>query len=331
MAFCPTQLQQNELAQKTGETTPSSQSPRVLGLSLPPWAAGGPQPKSRFETFSMGSPSPMSCNGKASLIVSLDEQISNLSPCSSSSRSGSATESLQQILKSMSPDEVERRCAEDLAVAAAAVASSHAAILQRCESWSFSSVSDEAAPLFCEEIQSFSSPHVEQHYRRRGPAARLEKQHPAVYKQELSLPLHAVYHQYVPPLIEDIRDAEMQQVPHTKWDAMCTQQWRVPGFCTHGIQTSVWGMPLCHPSKQKQSLPQYSQQHLLHPSLHHRFVSQHQLQHRLEQHVGQFSQSYLVSRAAAQHPSSVAIPTAVGPWTSSVQTPFWGACPTSWV
>ncbi|KAL8450956.1 hypothetical protein Emed_002255 [Eimeria media] len=333
MAFCPAQLQQNEFAHKTGEATPSpSASPReILGVSLPHWASGEPQLKRRFEIVSICSPSPMSRDGKASLFVSLDEHTNNSSPCSLSSRSGGAAESLQQILRSISSDEVERRCAQDLAAAAAAAGSPHTAIEQSCESWSFPSVGDEAAPLVCEEIKTSSSFHVEQHYGRRETHARLEREHPAVSKQELSLPLHAVYQQYMPHLAGDVRNAELQQVPHTKWDAMCIQQWRVPGFCAYGIQTPVWGMPVCPPSKQTRSLQQYSQQQLLQHSLHHRLVSQHQLQHRLEQHVGQLSQSCLVSRATAQRSSSVAIPAAVGRWTSSVQTASWGACPTSWV
>ncbi|KAL8274952.1 hypothetical protein Esti_001152 [Eimeria stiedai] len=309
MEFCRAQLHENECAQ-SGETSPSLHSSGVLELSLPHCAAGGPQLKRRFEISSLGSPSPMSRDGKASLSVSLDEQTDYLSPCSLSCRSWGAAESLQQILRSMTPDEVERRCAEDLAAAAAATSSPYAAISQSIELWrSFSCAGDEAAPVVCEDIKSSSSPHVEQHYQRRGPIARLEKRHRTVYKQEVTLPLYAVYHQCVPPLVGDIRNAELQQVPHTKRDAMCMQQRRVHGFYTYGIQTPVWAVPVCHPSKQTRNLQQYSQD-LLHHSPHRLFVSQHQLQHRLEHHVGQFCQSCLVSRAAAQPPSSAAIPAA---------------------
>ncbi|KAL8434031.1 hypothetical protein ACSSS7_003442 [Eimeria intestinalis] len=273
----------------------------------------------------------MSRDGKASLLVSLDEQTSNSSPCSLSSRSWGATESLHEILRSMSPDEVERKCAEDLAAAAAAAASPYAAISQSSELWrGFSFAADEAGAVACEDVKSSPSIRVEQHYQPRGLAAGLEKRHPTAYEQDLSLPLHAVYHQCVPPSVGDVQNAQLQQVPDTKWDAMCMQQWRVPSFCAYGIQTPAWAIPVCHPSKQTRSLQQYSQ-HLLHHSLHHRFASHHQLQHRLDQHVGHFNQSCLVARAAPQRPSSAAVAAAVVPCTSSVQTQPWSAWPTSGV
>lgn len=346
MAACfaeppPRQSLEPVLTDQAGsETSPSPEShvKDVLHLSLPRIGESTYQQGRRLRLRATSASTPPWSKRKPSPAVSLQELQDSTNYGSPSARSClSRRERQQQVLRALMPDEVERRCAEDL-VAAAATAVPGSAVslfphalsspspatrdIWRQPLWGFEANEESPATTLQNETR-FNLP-AEPKSRLACDAEQLEAQS-ALWVQGAAVIGYVGYQQRL-PAAGGLQSAEIRQLPATPLAQLYLHQWRVMGPYDRSMPRSRSALPVSYHLHASQQIQGYHQ----HPSrFQQRRLSQQQFHHRFQQQVSQLDRGCIVPAVVLQHAAS-ATPSK-GVMRPSAQPLRWGRFTCSWV
>lgn len=343
MAFHPISLQHHVpfepfiWAHASGESSPAMNASAILELS-PPGAAAQVHLERRLEMRKPSASSPTSHDGKPSLLICLNEAQSSTSPCNSSSRSCcSALEASRQELRPMTPEELERSCADHIAAAAAApedtVSSTTHSVsrlaLKESDIWATppSTPGLASRTWAANGTESTSTPSTEDNLQRERAAQHQGIQRPSHWQELSWLAQPASLHSFR-PVGGDMGQA--QQMPHLKWSQLQVQQWKMSRAHCCGMPAS--SCALSAHTKQPQSMQQYPRQLLPQPlqQLQQTCFGHNHFQQHTKQPAGQLDRTGCLPKSVLQNAAAAPNSMAVNPWAPSIQAFHWSLFSGSW-
>ena len=318
------------LGPASGESSPALHARDGLQLSLPRGAQQTQQER-RLRLRATSISSPHWQDTKPSLLVSLHEPQGGTSPCNPNAYLCCSTaERQQQVLQSMMPHEVERRCAEDLvAAAASAIPSGAFSLFSHAVSLTGSATCGLRVPVSRDSGTNkdvitasagvgSSSPPPAGRQHKQGRISEEEMAQAAILLQDPPLSAYPEYHHGTQAAHEP-NQVLRQQLPQLALGQLPLHQWRVMGPYGYGVPGSGGTPPVHYQVQPPHRILQYQQP----LELQQRLLSNRQLHQRLQQQLGQrelnyFAPTVALQRAAAQqqehgprmprHPSGVFAP-----------------------
>lgn len=308
----------------------------VPHLSLPRIGELASQQERRLRLRASSASTPLWSKREPSPAVSLQElQDSTNSGSPSASPCFSRRQRQQQVLRALMPDEVERRCAEDLVAAAAAAVPGGAVSLfpsvfslpypateanWKTALWGFEANEGNAAT----SLQSgtlFDSP-AEPKSCRACAAEHLEAQS-GLWVHGIAA-MGYVGYQHRLPAVGELQPVERRQLPATPLAQLYLQQWPVMGPYDCSMPRCRSALPVRYPASQQ---IQGYQQHL--SRFQHLLPTQQQFHPCFQQQVSQMDRGCIMPAVVLQ-PAATATPFK-GIMCPSPQPLQWGRFTCSWV